>query len=119
MWKACIALSLIRPLAVVADTPDWPRFRGPNGSGVSASNGLPAKFGRGEGLVWRTPVPPGGSSPVVSGKHLFLTAYEDSKRIALCLDALTGRLLWRKSVEKSRTERQSPPNDPATPTPVT
>ena len=32
---------------------DWPRFHGPNGSGVSETTGLPAEFGPGKNLVWK------------------------------------------------------------------
>src|SRR5438477_11393705 len=112
MWTIWLALLLMA-------SADWPRFRGPNGSGVSEATGLPDRFGASENLVWRTPVPPGASSPVVAGGRVFVTAYEDAKRIVLCLDADSGRVLWRQSVEKNHTERQTKPNDPATPTPVT
>jgi outer membrane protein assembly factor BamB len=116
MWKVYGALSLLLGSGLASD---WPRFRGPNGSGVSEIANLPTRFGPEENVVWRSPVPPGGSSPVVYGKRVFITAYEGANRVVLCLDADNGRLLWRKSVEKARTERQTRPNDPATPTPVT
>src|SRR6185369_9359700 len=90
MRTICIALLLMA-------SKDWPRFRGPNGAGVSETTGLPDRFGRSENLVWRTPVPPGASSPIVAGGSVFVTAYEDAKRIVLCLDADSGRVLWRQS----------------------
>jgi outer membrane protein assembly factor BamB len=61
----------------------------------------------------------GSSSPIVTGKHLFLTGYEGTKRLVLCFDALTGEILWRREVQSVRSERHTPPNGPATPTPVT
>lgn len=49
-----------------ARTPvEWPRFRGPNGSGVAEGNSQPTTFGPSEKLLWKTAVPPGHSSPVV------------------------------------------------------
>jgi hypothetical protein len=44
---------------------DWPRFRGPNGSGVSQATGLPIEFNRSQNLLWKAAVPPGHSSPVL------------------------------------------------------
>ena len=32
---------------------NWPRFRGPNGSGVSESRDLPVEFGPSKNLAWR------------------------------------------------------------------
>jgi outer membrane protein assembly factor BamB len=98
---------------------EWPRFRGPNGSGVSQSTGLPVEFGPKKNLIWRVSLPPGGSSPIVAGKLLLLTGYNEKALLTLCFDALTGKLLWRREVERSRTERRTAPNDPATPSPVT
>src|SRR5947208_2106033 len=44
---------------------NWPRFRGPNGSGVSESRDLPVQFGPKQILTGRTAVPAGPASPVV------------------------------------------------------
>src|SRR5262249_28163111 len=38
---------------------DWTRFRGPNGSGINETSGLPTEFGPGKNQVWKTPLPPG------------------------------------------------------------
>jgi outer membrane protein assembly factor BamB len=98
---------------------DWARFRGPNGSGVSDTHPLPIQFGPETNLVWKASLRPGNSSPVLTSRHIFLTAHEDSKLLVLCLDRLTGTILWERGVRKERTERRSLVNDPATPTPVT
>ena len=45
---------------------DWPQFRGPNAFGVSDTTGLPTEFGPAKNVVWRTALPPGHSSPVLS-----------------------------------------------------
>jgi outer membrane protein assembly factor BamB len=33
---------------------DWPRFRGPDGSGVSTEKGLPVSWSAKENVVWKT-----------------------------------------------------------------
>src|SRR5687768_7269787 len=59
---------------------DWPMFRGPNGSGVSASTGIPEEFGPSTNVVWKTALPPGHSSPVLTRDRIFVTAYEKTKQ---------------------------------------
>ena len=55
---------------------DWTQFRGPNGVGVNETEKLPAEFGPAKNLVWKRPLPPGHSSPVLAGDRVFLTAFE-------------------------------------------
>ena len=38
---------------------DWPRFRGPNGSGVGEAQNLPVEFRPKTNLAWRIEVPAG------------------------------------------------------------
>jgi hypothetical protein len=51
---------------------DWPQFRGPGGTGVSESAQPPESLAPDRLSRWRTPLPAGNSSPVVSGKGIFL-----------------------------------------------
>lgn len=81
----------------------WSRFRGPNGTGVSGDRGFPLKFGKSENLVWRTPVRPGKSSPVLSERHVFLTGAEGTKLYTQCFDRETGKLLWEREEERARS----------------
>jgi outer membrane protein assembly factor BamB len=115
-WLWLIIAAAILPTRAAAD---WPRFRGPNGSGVSSSAGVPAEFGPSKHLVWKTPVPFGRSSPVVSGDRLFITASEGDALITMCLDRASGRVIWRKEVVRSRVTPAYKLNDAASPTPVT
>ncbi len=97
---------------------DWPRFRGPNGAGVSAETGLPAELGRDRNVVWKAKTPKGNSSPIVVRGKVWITGHEGDERVLLCYDAASGSLLWRKAVTKVRTELPNPLNGPTTPSPV-
>ncbi|MBL8231068.1 MAG: PQQ-binding-like beta-propeller repeat protein [Bryobacterales bacterium] len=97
---------------------DWPRFRGPNGSGVSEARQLPVKFNAKENLVWKADVPGGTSSPIVVGSRLYYTGFDKDERLVVAVDAKTGKEVWRKSLTKERTESAHPLNGPATPTPA-
>ncbi len=94
-----VALLLI-PAAAAAD--DWPRFRGPSGSGVSAESSAPVEWGPQKNVRWRTPITgAGNSSPIVSMGRVFVTVAENQgkTRSLLCFDRKTGALLWTRSVE--------------------
>lgn len=97
---------------------DWRRFRGPNGSGVSDTAGLPAEFSSDNNLVWATEVPFGRSSPILVGDYAFLTAFEDGKLVTLCLRRETGEVVWRGEIAPERSVDMYKSNDPASPTPV-
>ena len=46
-------------------TPQWSRFRGPNGSGVSDRDKPPTTFGPTTNRIWQSPAPSGHSSPSI------------------------------------------------------
>jgi len=90
---------------------DWTRFRGPDGSGLSDDKGLPTTWSASENLVWKTLLPGfGSSSPITLGDKIFLTCYsgygldkdqpggqKNLLQHVLCIDRLTGKILWNKS----------------------
>ena len=106
-------------LTSAATAQEWTRFRGPNGSGVSTDTGFPTEFNKSKNLVWRTPVRPGKSSPILTRRHVFLTAFENGKLFTQCFDRETGKLLWERSVDRARVEPTNALNHPAAITPVT
>lgn len=105
--------------ASLAVAEEWPRFRGPNGSGVSAGTGFPTEFGKDKNLVWRAPAREGKSSPVLSRSHVFVTALEGNRLYTQCFDRESGKLLWERFVERPRSEPVHAMNHPAAITPVT
>ncbi len=98
---------------------DWPRFRGPNGSGVSEARDLPVEFGPNKNMLWKTAIPRGASSPVLVQDRVLLTVAEGKKRTVICLDSETGKRVWERSIEVTEPHHRHPLNDPASPTPLT
>ncbi len=96
----------------------WTRFRGPNGSGVDSAAGYPVEFSPSKNVVWKTSVPYAQSSPIVVGGRLFLTAGDGDRLLTICLDARTGRELWRREIRRERAHKIFKANDPASPTPA-
>ena len=98
-------LLLIFAVIVATNLPaeNWPRFRGPNGTGVS-DDAIPVIWKK-EHFKWKTPLPGvGHGSPVVWGDRIFLLcAIEDTgERIAVGLDASSGRVLWQLAFEADK-----------------
>jgi outer membrane protein assembly factor BamB len=97
----------------------WDRFRGPNGTGVLESPGLPAEFGGKKSLIWRRELPPGHSSPVIADGRIYLTAVEHDRLYTFCLEMDGGLVLWKQEAPRLRREKLHALNNPASPTPVT
>ncbi len=96
VWPARFAILVLLVAAGVRGE-DWPRFRGPNGAGVSPWK-FPTRWEE-KDYAWQVELPGRGhSSPVIVGSRLFLTAGEEQsgRRGVLCLDADTGRMLWQR-----------------------
>jgi outer membrane protein assembly factor BamB len=102
---------------------DWSRFRGPNGTGVSTATNLPTEFGPEKGVVWKTSLPEGHSSPVLGRSRIFVTGYSGDKKspklFVIALDRATGKELWRREVPRLKAGRLENVNGPASPSPVT
>ena len=109
---------LLSPLTILASD-EWSQFRGPNGTGVSETKGLPTEFGPTKNVVWKTALPPGHSSPVLTRDRIFVTAHRNYQLWVICLDRETGKILWERQVARSRQGRLQNVNGPASPSPVT
>jgi outer membrane protein assembly factor BamB len=120
-----ILLSIPVLLAQSGEAPEWGSFRGNNGAGLAPAGHLPEALDPEETLQWRVEVPSGYSSPVVAGKHLFLTGAKltssgrelAGKLVTLGLDAHTGETRWQK--EYDFTGPRPGQNSPAAPSPAT
>lgn len=98
---------------------DWPQFRGANARGVSDTTGLPSEFGPSKNVFWRTALPPGHSSPVLSADRIFLTAFDADRLYVITLDRATGKILWRHEVPRPRKQKLHDSNSPASPSVAT
>src|SRR5580698_9638010 len=97
----------------LAGAPEWPQFRGPNGSGIAVGSKPPVTFGPDQNVKWKVPVPSGASSPVIAGDRLFLTAFDEGKLFTIAYSTMNGRELWRaeapaKAIEAYHKTEGSP-----------
>ncbi len=87
-----------------AAEPEWPQFRGPSGSGIAVGAKPPVEFGPDKNLKWKVAAPPGASSPVVAGDHLFLTAFDGGKLFTVAYSTTDGKELWRTEAPAKKIE---------------
>ncbi|HUT32924.1 MAG TPA: PQQ-binding-like beta-propeller repeat protein [Planctomycetota bacterium] len=98
---------------------NWPQWRGPFFNGSTTETNLPATFSETENVLWTTPLPgSSGATPIVWGGRIFLPSVDASTGdlLALCVDAKTGKVLWRNKTGK---DRPGPRNNMASPSAVT
>ncbi|MBP3959361.1 PQQ-binding-like beta-propeller repeat protein [Gemmata sp. G18] len=100
MSRTCLLSLLASTFALaLGQAGDWPRFRGPNGSGTVAGT-LPDIDPAHP--LWAVKVPGGKgvSSPIiVDGKVYLQSASADGKaRSLMCLNAADGKTLWTKEL---------------------
>lgn len=91
---------LLFAFALTTSAADWPRWRGPRGDGTCDEAGVPLRWSQTENIAWTAPLPgKGHSSPIVFGERVFVTTCiePEQKHVLLCLDRVTGRLLWQQS----------------------
>lgn len=126
-----LALALFSALPAWAD--DWPRFRGPNGTGTAEASGLPNEIGPETNVLWKTALPEGHSSPIVWGDLIFLTGAEGGERtdagrqkvvdaggklFTYAIDRSDGEIVWKREAPRPRMERYQPTNSAASPSPT-
>jgi outer membrane protein assembly factor BamB len=105
---------LIVCLVAVANASDWPRFRGPNGTGVSPDDApTPTNWTDTENVKWSLDLPgPGSSCPIVVGDKIFVTCWTgyglsreepgdqaQLKRHLICVNRADGKILWDREVD--------------------
>lgn len=112
LFGLAVSVSLLLSQAD-ARASDWPRFRGPNGSGIAVEDSpSPVTWSESENLKWKLALPgPGSSCPIVVGDRVLVTSWsgygvdvndpgdqEQLTRHLTCVDRQSGNILWTKDV---------------------
>lgn len=115
-------------IAATALADNWPQWRGPLATGEAPNADPPVEWNEddGTGIRWKTPIPGRGhSTPVVWGNRIFLTtaipfgekrapkfsgrpgAHDNlpvtqrHKFVVVCVDRISGRILWQNTVHEA------------------
>jgi len=118
-WCCCWLL-LVEFSTGDCQSEDWSAFRGADGQGNAGKVELPLQWGETENIAWKTELPgPGASSPVVHGRHIYVTCYSgffvpgqpggtqaDLRRHLVCVERISGKVLWQRELEAKLPEEE-------------
>jgi len=108
------------PVKGAEDLHAWPRFRGPNGSGIAIDEKPPVNIGPDKNVKWKVQVPEGLSSPIIVGNKLLLTALDSGELYTIAYNRADGREAWRAKAPARQIEAHHPTEgSPAASTPAT
>ncbi|MHB1456474.1 MAG: outer membrane protein assembly factor BamB family protein [Armatimonadota bacterium] len=79
---------------------NWPVFRGPKAGIASGSYPDDWNGATGKNILWKTDLPLSGwNSPVVWKDRVFIAGADKQTREIYCIDASSGKMIWKKTVE--------------------
>ena len=92
---------------------DWPRFLGPTGDSKSAETGILTKWQpNGPPVVWHCKLGTSyGTGSVAGGRFFQFDRHEEQARLT-CLDARTGKFLWKSEYPTDYEDRLGYNNGP-------
>jgi outer membrane protein assembly factor BamB len=82
----------------IAEDFDWPRWRGPNGDGISMETDWdPEALKDSPRILWKIKVGMGHSNMAIKGKYIYTLGYKGRNRedAVYCLNTNTGEEIWR------------------------
>jgi len=93
---------------VIADDFDWPRWRGPNGDGISMETDWePEALEGGPKILWKVNVGFGYSNVAIKDNRLYTMGLGG----VYCFDADTGTEIWQHSLESTDDTLATPTTD--------
>lgn len=115
------ALVLALALGLTAASPawagDWPRWRGPDLDGISKETGWAASFpAEGPKVQWTAEVGLGFASISVASGKAYTTGHASETDTVYCLDAETGKVVWKHSYAHPLDDKYYEGGTSATPT---
>lgn len=119
--KVLVVAAGLLACAGTGSADDWPAFRGPAGTGISAEKSAPTTWAPDKNVKWKVALAqPGNGSPIVSNGRVFIAAQEDEegrKRSLYCFDRRDGKQLWVKTIDFGKAVRTHNTNthSPSTP----
>lgn len=103
--RSTVAFLAVLAVTTMCFAADWPRFRGPDGTGITDDNSLPTEWDKDKNVAWKVELPKcdvATSSPIVVGDRIFIAygvAKPSAENHVLCLSKADGKTLWDAKVE--------------------
>jgi outer membrane protein assembly factor BamB len=110
-------LMLCAALSAAAYAEDWPRYLGPNFNLTSTETDWSSDWPEsGPKVLWKGNVGTGASSVAISNGRLYTMGNSANRDIVSCLEAATGKLIWRYQFDAPLEKRSFEGGPAATPT---
>jgi outer membrane protein assembly factor BamB len=99
MNKSLLIISAIVTLIIISTTnsfsQDWPQWRGMNRDSKVTGFKAPATWPAELKQEWKVTVGSGDATPILVGNKMYLNTRQGDQEEILCLDAATGKELWK------------------------
>jgi outer membrane protein assembly factor BamB len=99
MKKVTLVISVLVALFILSSTisfsQDWPQWRGINRDSKVTGFKAPATWPAELKQQWKVSVGSGDATPVMVGNKIYLNTRQGDQEVVLCLDASTGKELWK------------------------
>ncbi len=105
-------LLLALGFVITANAADWPHWRGPNRDGISAEKITGTEVKK----VWEASIGIGFSSFSVADGRVYTTGHANGKDTVFCLDAKTGKQIWKHEYAADLGDKYYEGGTSATPT---
>jgi len=103
----CLTLAACLASPAPGGAADWPQYRGPRLDGTSGETGLARVWPEdGPETLWRRDLGDGYSGMSVVEGRLYTMYGSDGDELLVCLDATTGREIWRLRTDDNRADGQ-------------
>src|SRR3954465_7307579 len=99
LFKVAARLTMASMIGLGAAAQDWPQWRGPNRDARATGFQAPKTWPKELTKKWTVPVGEGVATPALAGERLYVFTREDGNEVTRCLDATTGKGLWRDQYE--------------------
>jgi outer membrane protein assembly factor BamB len=91
---------------------DWPRWRGPQGNGISRETGWnPLALADGARVLWEADIGRGYSNVAIKNNRVYTLGLKENRNAVCCLDAETGKQIWKYSFESTEDPQATPTVD--------
>ena len=96
---------------------DWPHWRGPDHNGISKETNWKSEWpADGPPVLWKANAGTGFASFSVAGGRVYTTGFASEEDSVFCLDAATGKEIWRHSYPSELGDKFYEGGTSATPT---
>src|SRR5262245_48839913 len=102
MFRLSLACVTVWAFCGLVSAADWPQWRGPDRTGISADTGLLKEWPKeGPALRWKAEnIGTGYSTPIVVKGRVYLQTTNGNDEFVLALDEKSGKEVWKQPLGK-------------------